>query len=206
MYSKCDALDDARATFQAMEHHNVFSWTILMGAYADHGYYEQVLFLFKRMLSSGMSPNRVTLITIVSACANMGNIIEGKLVHSCIETSPCDITLGNALVSMYDKCGSIGNAYLVFGRMPQKNAVSWNSMIASYAHHGHGIGALQFFHQMLLEDVFPDKVSFVNVLDVYADYASLLECKRMHVRVMVSGFGSDVVLATAVVCMYGKGE
>ncbi|XP_020246830.1 pentatricopeptide repeat-containing protein ELI1, chloroplastic-like isoform X3 [Asparagus officinalis] len=38
---------------------------------------------------------------------------------------------------MYYKCGSLEDVCLVFDKMPEKDVVAWNSMIAGHAMHGH---------------------------------------------------------------------
>ncbi|KAH7387471.1 hypothetical protein KP509_16G024400 [Ceratopteris richardii] len=204
MYGKFNALEDARATFDGMERRNIFSWTIMLGAYAECGLEREALKLFKSMEPSGVTPNKVTFITVVSVCASLADLVEGKVIHSCVEASPfiLDTRVGNALVHMYDKCRSIEDACLVFGKMPEHNSITWNTLIAAHAHHGQNRDALQLFQQMQLENVIPDKVTFLNTLDAYADRTSLRECKRVHARIIGSGFNSDMVLGTALICMY----
>lgn len=206
MYGKCNALYDARGTFDKMDRPNVFSWTIMIGAYAQSGLEREALQLFRSMEPAGVAPNKVTFITVVSACSSLRDLAEGKLIHSCIKASPfiSDVRVGNALVHMYDRCGSIEEACLAFGKMPEHNVITWNALIAAHAKHGQGREALQLYHQMQLENVIPDNVTFVNTLDMFASRGSLRECKWLHARIVVSGFERDSVLGTAIVCMYGK--
>ncbi|MCO5569254.1 hypothetical protein L7F22_022965 [Adiantum nelumboides] len=206
MYGKCKALHDARATFDKLEERNVFSWTIMIGAYGQNSLKREALQLFRSMEPAGVAPNKVTFITVVSVCASMQDLAEGKLIHSCIEASSfiSDVRVGNALIFMYDNCGSIEEACLVFQKMPEHNVVTWNALIAAHAKHGQGRAALQLFHQMQLENALPDNVTFVNTLDLFATRSSLCECKWVHARIGVSARELDIVLGTTIVYAYGK--
>lgn len=46
--------------------------------------------------------------------------------------------LGTALVHIYAKFGSIGDARVLFDRMEKQNAVTWTAMIGGLAEHGYG--------------------------------------------------------------------
>ncbi|KAI5057270.1 hypothetical protein GOP47_0027285, partial [Adiantum capillus-veneris] len=74
-----------------------------------------------------------------------------------------------------------------------------------HAKHGQRREAIQLFHQMQLENVFPDNVTFVNTLDLFANRDSLCECKWVHARIAVSGFDLDIVLGTTLVSTYVLG-
>jgi len=68
--------------------------------------------------------------------------------------------VGNSLIDMYAKCGSMEDAQRVFNEMPSHNVVSWTTMLQGCAMHGHGKEALQHFEQMCEEGVKPDIVTF----------------------------------------------
>ena len=69
--------------------------------------------------------------------------------------------MGNALLAMYCKCGSIDEAYNVFEDISEKDTVSWNTMIAGYARHGFGKEALKIFESMKMAGIRPDDVTLV---------------------------------------------
>lgn len=47
------------------------------------------------------------------------------------------VSLCNALIDMYAKCGCISRAWQVFNNMNRKSLITWNSMIAACANHGY---------------------------------------------------------------------
>ncbi|KAF9615936.1 hypothetical protein IFM89_027185 [Coptis chinensis] len=76
-----------------------------------------------------------------------------------IDTSIC-----KALVDMYSKCGRIDFAKEVFNRMPKRDIISWNAMIAGYGIHGLGREALLLFHDLQNEGPKLDYVTFICLL------------------------------------------
>ncbi|KAM3258843.1 hypothetical protein ACQJBY_050555 [Aegilops geniculata] len=78
MYSRCGYLDDACRAFDEMDDHNVISWTSVISGLAKHGHAERALSLFHDMILSGVKPNDVTYIAVLSACSHVGLVKKGK--------------------------------------------------------------------------------------------------------------------------------
>lgn len=93
------------------------------------------------------------------------------------------VSVGNALVDMYAKSGSIENSHKVFDQMIQRDVVSWNSIISSYAQHGHGKEALHLFQQMQRENLVPNNVTFVGILSA-CSHEGLLDEGRYYFNCM----------------------
>ena len=64
-----------------------------------------------------------------------------------------DIVLGNGLIDMYARCGSIEDACNVFNNLEVRDVVSWTALISGYALHGLGEEALACFEQMQNDDL-----------------------------------------------------
>jgi len=148
------------------------------------------------MQREGVKPNDITFINVLGACANVGALEQGKQIHSQIVNSGIkpDVVLENALINMFGKCGSLEDARTVFDEMHQRNVISWNAMIGSYAQHGFGKEALDLFHQMQQQGVKPDDITFISVLGACANVAALEQGKQIHSQIINSGIKPDVVL------------
>eukprot|EP00250_Pteridium_aquilinum_P011712 c20256_g1_i4 orf=125-931(+) len=149
MYGRCGVLLDACAVFDCMSARNVVSWTALMTCFVKSGHDMEAVQLFREMKKSGMEPTRVTFLTILSACANLGSLPKGRLIHaSVVEMGlQSEVSVETSLVNMYDKCNSLEDACTVFDRMHSRNVVAWTSMISAYARHDcHKEAVLLFWH------------------------------------------------------------
>jgi pentatricopeptide repeat protein len=77
MYAKSGDIDSARMTFQETENPDVVSWSVMICSYAQHGFAKEALRLFELMTISGIEPNQITLLGVLTACSHGGLIEEG---------------------------------------------------------------------------------------------------------------------------------
>ncbi|KAF5957892.1 hypothetical protein HYC85_005117 [Camellia sinensis] len=165
-YAQNGEMAHARNLFDRMLQRDCISWAAIIAGYAHTGLSEEALHLFVEMKRDGEKLNRSTFTCVLSTCADIaalefGMQVHGRLVKTGYE-SGCFV--GNALLAMYCKCGSIDEAYEVFEDIAEKDVVSWNTMIAGYARHGFGKEALMVFESMKKVGIRPDDVTMVGVL------------------------------------------
>jgi pentatricopeptide repeat protein len=180
MYAKCGSMDDACRVFDKMVSRDVVSWTVMMLGHVKCGQGQKALGLFRQMQQEGVLPNAVTFMVVLNACASVVALEEGRRVHEQIIQSSCesDVFVGNSLIDMYAKCGSMEDAWRVFNTMPSRDVVSWNAMLGGFALHGHGEEALAHFERMCEEGIEVDNVTFVCLLSACSHAGLLYEGLR----------------------------
>eukprot|EP00250_Pteridium_aquilinum_P021575 c25164_g6_i1 orf=2-406(+) len=132
MYAKCGSLPKAQQVFDKLHVRNVVCWNALMAAYVKHGHSENTLKLFNQMQFEGISPDAVTFICSLKACANIGATDNAQEIHADIETKGLlkgDLLVGNTLVDVYAKIGLLVKARQVFDNLPRRDTISWNALI-----------------------------------------------------------------------------
>eukprot|EP01018_Ginkgo_biloba_P005421 Gb_25283 [translate_table: standard] len=206
MYAKCGRVENARQVFDKMFTRDVVSWNALIAGYTQNGHDVEALAVFHQMQLGTVEPNSTTMVSVLPACAQLGALQQGKWIHSYIIRNDfeSDISVVNALVAMYAKCGCIEIAHQVFDKIPHKSVVSWNIMIAHYARIGHANEALTLFHKMQLAGTKPDSVTMVSVLPACGHLADLEQGKWIHDCIIASGFDSDVSVGNSLVAMYSN--
>ncbi|KAF8412883.1 hypothetical protein HHK36_000855 [Tetracentron sinense] len=149
-YVKHGSLISARHLFDSISVRDVVSWTTMIDGYAQKSIPNEALKLFDLMLSSGVEPNDVTMITVLSACSQMGVLSLGRSIHDFMEKKNvnCSLNLLNSLVDMYVKCGCLATARKIFDKMEFRDAFSWTSMINGYAKNGELAFARHLFDEM----------------------------------------------------------
>jgi pentatricopeptide repeat protein len=175
-YAQNGKLEVARDLFDIMPERNLGSWNSMIAGYAQNGHWEESLELFFEMQKANVKADPATFASILSACASLEALEQGKCVHGyTIESGfVSDVSVGNALTTMYAKCGCIEDAKSVFDNISKKNSVSCNAMIAAYAQHGYGNEALQLFEQMKQTGMKPNHITFVGILSA-CSHAGLVE-------------------------------
>lgn len=185
-YAKHGFLGLANSIFSQMPEKNVISWNAMISSYLQGGCLLDACNLFFKMLSSGVEPDETTLVSILSACAQLGDLVLGDKILDYISSNhrvKHTITLHNAVIDMYSKCGSIGKAFELFLEMPEKNVVSWNIMIGALALHGDGYRAIQLFEEMQVEGIQPDKITFTGLLSACC-HCGLVDIGRYYFEKM----------------------
>ncbi|XP_022732361.1 pentatricopeptide repeat-containing protein At4g30700 [Durio zibethinus] len=165
-YSRLNEIESARLLFDESSEKTPASWNAMISGYTQNGLTEAAISLFQEMQMSKVSPNPVTVTSILSACAQLGALSLGKWVHGLVRSKSFEsnIYVSTALIDMYAKCGSIREARRLFDLMLDKNVVTWNAMISGYGLHGQGQDALRLFSKMSDSGVAPNGVTFLSLL------------------------------------------
>ncbi|KAH9313012.1 hypothetical protein KI387_028047 [Taxus chinensis] len=237
MYGKCGSFEDARQVFDKMSKRDSVTWSAMIGVYSQNGLGDDALRLYREMMSCGVKPNQFTFGSVVSACAKMEALEEGKQVQGFVVKSgfESNAVVGSVLVDMYAKCGYIEDARKVFDnmpdrtvvastamvsgyarnerveeaselfwRMPERNVVSWNAMIAGYAQTGHNEEAVELFSRMRCSGNSPNQTTFSTVLSACGNLAALEKGKHAHGLIIKTVFKLGVFVGNALTTMYAK--
>ncbi|KAM3270852.1 pentatricopeptide repeat-containing protein [Capsicum chacoense] len=170
-YAKNGEVDLAKKCFSVMPERNVVSWNAMIACYSQNNRPWEALELFREMEKRGLVPMESTLVSVLSACAQSGSLDIGRRIHDDYikqKRVKFSVILANALIDMYGKCGSVDAAGELFHEMPERDLVSWNSVIVGYASHGLATKALALFEQMKSSGLKPDCITFVGVLSACA--------------------------------------
>ncbi|KAA0039464.1 hypothetical protein IC582_020698 [Cucumis melo] len=185
-YAKLGEMEKARKLFDEAPKKDVVTWNAMIAGYVLSRLNKEALEMFDAMRAMGQRPDDVTMLSILSASADLGDLEIGKKIHRSIFDMRCgdlSVLLGNALIDMYAKCGSIGNAMEVFQGMRRKDTASWNSIIGGLALHGHAEESINQFQEMLRLKMKPNDITFVGVL-VACSHAGKVQEGRTYFNLM----------------------
>ncbi|KAI3450976.1 hypothetical protein Pfo_007641 [Paulownia fortunei] len=166
MYSKCGQSNSASAIFHEMTRRDVISWSTIIAGYSQGGCGEEAFELLSWMRREGPKPTEFALSSVLSVCGSMAILDQGRQLHAYALTVGLNQTamILSALINMYSKCGSIGEAAKLFSQSENNDIVSWTAMINGYAEHGYSQEAIDLFEKIPLAGLRPDAVTFIGVL------------------------------------------
>ncbi|KAL5560456.1 hypothetical protein UlMin_036667 [Ulmus minor] len=169
-YCKKGNVKEAKAMFDAIPVRNLVNWNSMISGYVQNGFCEEALQALDKMRAEGYEPDEITVVSVLSACAQLGLLDFGMEIHHMIiyKGIECNQIVQNAIVDMYAKCGDLTNARLVFEGMNERNTACWNAMISGLAIHGHCKEALELFGRMESSNEMPDDITFLSVLSACA--------------------------------------
>ncbi|PIM99391.1 hypothetical protein CDL12_28117 [Handroanthus impetiginosus] len=244
MYAKCGDVGCAEKAFDGMIERNTVSWNSMITCYEQNGPASEALEVFVKMMECEVMPDEMTLASVISACASLCAVKEGRAIHARVvkfDKFCNDLVISNALVDMYAKCNMINQARWIFDRMPvrnvvsetsmvsgyakvasiktartmfskmmQRNVVSWNALIAGYTQNGDNEEALGLFLLLKRESIWPTHYTFGNLLNACANLSDLKLGRQAHTHVLKHGFRfqhgpeSDVFVGNSLIDMYMK--
>ncbi|KAJ7290872.1 hypothetical protein O6H91_04G032800 [Diphasiastrum complanatum] len=172
----------------------------------QEGRLREALHMVEHMTQQNIQAPINTYACLLKGCTRRKALVEGKRVHAIIVQMGLNsnIYLGNTLVNMYAKCGSVLDARQVFDSMPEHNVFSWTNIITAYANNGQGEEAINLFQRMQQRGIPPNKVAFVVVLKACARIPALEQGKQLHSDIIIRGFDSDVIVGSTLVDMYAR--
>ncbi|KAL1821611.1 hypothetical protein ACET3Z_016482 [Daucus carota] len=159
--------------YSLLDEPDIVSWNILITACARHGDYKEVFELFGQMQIYQVRPDKYTYISLLSVCTRICNLDLGRSLHGLIiktDFKSYDTFVGNILIDMYGKCGSLDSSIGIFDEMNDKNVISWTAVMSSLESHGRVYEAVQKFREMESMGFLPDEAAIA---------AALSACRRI---------------------------
>ncbi|KAJ0988528.1 hypothetical protein J5N97_006884 [Dioscorea zingiberensis] len=196
-------LDNARKVFDGMPERDVVSWTAMISGYTRAQRPRDALKLFQLMPTQ---PDEVTMVAVISACTALGDLEAGESIHRYINDEGFGwmVSLRNALIDMYAKCGCLKSARQVFDETKKKSLITWNSMISAYAAHGAAEAAIKLFGEMSAAGVQPDGTSFLAVLSGCTHQGLVGDGRRLFEAMLDSNVVAGVEHYGCMVDMLGR--
>ncbi|KAH9784451.1 pentatricopeptide repeat-containing protein [Citrus sinensis] len=206
MYAKLGNLNTAQEILRRLPEDDVVSWTAMIVGFVQHGMFGEALELFEEMENQGIQSDNIGFSSAISACAGIQALNQGRQIHaqSYISGFSDDLSIGNALISLYARCGRIQEAYLVFNKIDAKDNISWNGLISGFAQSGYCEGALQVFSQMIRVGVQANLYTFGSVVSAAANLANIKQGKQVHAMIIKTGYDSETEASNSLITLYAK--
>ncbi|GAV66211.1 PPR domain-containing protein/PPR_2 domain-containing protein/PPR_3 domain-containing protein/DYW_deaminase domain-containing protein [Cephalotus follicularis] len=210
MYAKCVAdgsVDNSWKVFDRMPDHNVMLWTALITAYVQSGRHDrEAIELFCKMIQGPVAPNQFTFSSILKACGNLSASRMGEQVYThALKMGLASVNcVGNSLISMYARCGSVENARKAFDVLFEKNLVSYNTIVDAYTKNLNSEEAFELFHEIENAGIGASAFTFASLLSGASSIGAIGKGEQIHARVLKSGFDSNLQNCNALISMYSK--
>lgn len=135
MYAKCGSIDDANRAFFEIPERGIVSWSAMIGGLAQHGHGKEALQLFNQMLDNRISPNHITLVSVLCACNHAGLITEAqeyfKSMRALFGIEPVQEHYA-CMIDLLGRAGRLQEAMELVNNMPfQANASVWGALLGA---------------------------------------------------------------------------
>ncbi|KAI5655439.1 hypothetical protein M9H77_32626 [Catharanthus roseus] len=134
-YCKCGSLHDAKEAFRSKGKNNLAAWNAMMMGYAQCGSYCKVIDLFNCMYESGIKPDEISYLAVLSSCCHAGLVNEAQYhlysmfklqaVTPCVEHYAC-------VVDLLGRVGLLEDAMRTIHQMPiPADARIWQILLSA---------------------------------------------------------------------------
>ncbi|MCO5574179.1 hypothetical protein L7F22_027961 [Adiantum nelumboides] len=190
MYANCGNLDEAQKMFDSISSKIFAPWAALIAGYTHHGSGIKALDLYQKMLQVNLKQNKAVASCILQACAVTGAFVEGRLVFMQIveDGLELDAVLGNTVLDMYTKCGSMVEAHHVFAMLLRRDMVSWGVLMAGFVRNNECRQVVGCLMQMEQKGLRPEDFIFTSILAA-CSHAGLLEEGLKFFTMMIVDYG-----------------
>lgn len=208
MYASCGDLNSARKLFDEIPDPDVFAvnWMVLASSF--NGDFDKAIGYFSFMREKVKSCNKFTFSILLKACVGLLDLNKGKEVHSMVYQMgfESDVSVGNALIDMYCKCGHVSYGSKVFDKLICRDVASWTSLICGYCNTGKIEQAMVLFDRMRLEGLEHNEFTWNAMIAGYARRGDANGAFRIFSRMVAEGLVPDLVTWNAMISGFAQSK
>ena len=137
MYCRCGSIDSGRRLFAEIPCPNVAHWTAMISGLAAHGLADAAVLLFDEMLQSGVKPNHVTFVSILTACSHGGLIEESLRILGLMKAQRIELGKEHqgCVVDLLARSGRVKEA-LALAEETEADPETWTAVISACRRRG----------------------------------------------------------------------
>jgi pentatricopeptide repeat protein len=213
MYIRCGDLPWATDVFyQLVERNgcnNINIWNMMISMYITSNKPEKAEELYWQLKQTKTIPDSITLTSLLTMCADTGNLTLGREIQKDIETYmvECTVQLDTALLTMLAKTNCIEEAECHFNDMKRRrnaNTASWNALLSGYVQNDMLDQAVMLYQQMQREHIVPSERTFSIMLTAVSQQANLSLGKELHAQIVSMRFPYNNHISSALITMYSN--
>ncbi|KAL6653443.1 hypothetical protein ACP70R_009021 [Stipagrostis hirtigluma subsp. patula] len=206
MYAKHGHIAAAERVFEDIACKDLACWNAMLDGYVSNGCAYDTMRTVVLMHQRRITADVFTYISAVKASSieselNFGRQLHGLVIHNMFES---DTSVMNALVDMYFKAGLKETAIAVFGKIPRKDSVSWNTMISGLANNEDEKEAAGCFINMSRCGCKPNQVTFSVMLRLSGAKENASLGLQIFGLAYCHGYSDNVLVANAAINMMSR--
>ncbi|BAT78042.1 hypothetical protein LR48_Vigan04g230000 [Vigna angularis] len=186
---------------------DVIAWNKTLSRCLQRGEAWEAVDCFRDMIKSSVACDSLTFVVMLSVAASLNCLELGKQIHGAVIRTELDqvVSVGNSLINIYVKAGSVSRARSVFGQMNEVDLISWNTMISGFALNGLEECSVGFFVDLLRDGLLPDQFTIASVLRACSSLEQGCHlATQIHTYAMKAGVVLDSFVSTTLIDVYSK--
>ncbi|KAL8245618.1 hypothetical protein R6Q59_011876 [Mikania micrantha] len=196
MYAKCGSIENASRAFDMAEEEekDLRTWSVMIWGCAINGYLDKALNCFNKMKSTGIKPDGVVFLAIITACLHAGNVDQGLRFFSEMKHDySIEPTMKHyaVIVDLYGRAGRLNQALKFIKNMSiDPDFVIWGALFSACRAHKN-IEMAEYVSEKLLELEPKHPGGYVFLSNVYAGAGKWQEVERVRSKMKNKGVAKD---------------
>ncbi|XP_039137527.1 putative pentatricopeptide repeat-containing protein At3g23330 [Dioscorea cayenensis subsp. rotundata] len=206
IYANLGFPHDAHQVFSSLPFTSTLSFISIIRASAAHGLFHRAVSLFLKMRASSARTDHNVFPSVLKSCAALRDPKLVGSVHGLVIVLGyvSDLYTGNALMNAYSKLADCSLVRKMFDEMPNRDLVSWNTLIAGNAERGFYEEALGMVRELSVSCLKPDSFTLSSVLPIFAEYVDVSKGMEIHGFAVRHMFDTDVFIGSSLIDMYAN--
>uniref|UniRef100_A0A7N0T0C5 DYW domain-containing protein n=1 Tax=Kalanchoe fedtschenkoi TaxID=63787 RepID=A0A7N0T0C5_KALFE len=207
MYVKFGNVGYARKVFDEMPVRNEATWNSMVSGYVKVGLYGEAIWFFREILGRGVEASGFVFASLMSACSRAGNLVlEGVQVHGFgLKVGVVnDVFVGTSVLHFYGSYGFGDEASMFFEEMPERNVVSWTSLMVGYSNNEDAREVVNAYQLMRREGVTGNQNTYATVISSCGLMGDEFLGHQVIGQVIKAGLDTNVSVANSLVSMFGS--
>ena len=134
------------------------------------------------MLTYAETVQSAMYVPLLHQCIKTGSLSTAKALHAHMVKNGAnvDMFVATSLVNVYMRCGATQDARNLFDEMPEKNVVTWTTLITGYTLNSEPVLGLHVFVEMLELGRYPSHYTLGGVLNACSATHNIDVGKQVH--------------------------
>ncbi|XP_077210008.1 pentatricopeptide repeat-containing protein At5g66520-like isoform X2 [Tasmannia lanceolata] len=194
-----NSMDYARQVFDKIPRPKLFFYNAMIKGYSETGAHSVALHLYSLMRVQSIPCDSFTFPPVLRSSSTLKRIDIGQELHGLVSKKGfgSKVIVQTALIDMYCACGFPNYARQLFNRVPERDVICWNTMIAGYVKCGEFGSARELFDRMPMRNV----STWNTLMDMYCKCGDVETAHRLFNEMPER----DIISWNAIISGYAKG-
>ncbi|XP_023759210.1 putative pentatricopeptide repeat-containing protein At2g01510 [Lactuca sativa] len=170
MYAKCGYIKDAIQVFDEMPLRNIVSWNTMLTAYAQIGDGEATIRTFNELVNSGVKPDSVSFLEVLTGCSHSGLVDEGLAYFKSMTQIVVKREHYASIVDLLCRCGLFHEAEKIMDEMPfDPDEIMLTSVLRACRVYKNQDFAKRMADALFNMEVLRDAGAYITMSSIYAE-------------------------------------
>ncbi|KAJ0734595.1 putative tetratricopeptide-like helical domain superfamily [Helianthus annuus] len=205
-FGRQGCINEAFKVFDEMPFKNLVTYNAMISLFGHEGFVHECMLMFRELLKSHISLSEPSFVGVLSGFRSEEDLDSGEQLHGLVIKFGLlsKVSVANSLVNMYGKCAGTYLTEKMFRLVPNRDLVTWNTVIGALANGKEPIKAIEFFCRMYIDGFLPNRTTFLSAITSCTRLSNLTYGEFIHAKIIKNRYENDGFVRSSLVNFYAK--